>query len=331
MSLSLCKECSRERNTGNIPAIWCRVFGAIRRQDAPIAQKSHTLPPELQRVIRSHARIAYAAMFSCAYSAIKKLARDPRFLGTDRIAMTAVLQTWGGQIQYHPHLHIIIPGGGLTEDGSAWLSSRQDLFVHTKPLAKIIRAKFRDAMKTAGLLELINPEVWKQEWVVDSQAVGSGEASLRYLARYVFRVAISNNRIVSYDNNQVTFQYKDSRQHRWRNMTLDAIEFIRRFLQSAFAHYEEVNYYLVLMLRRDLRHVLPAGFMKIRHYGFLNANFSSSLNTIRTLISAVCEIVHEKLGKPVLNLRKHPRCNSCGGILRWVFFCPPLRDVILTG
>jgi hypothetical protein len=207
-----------------------------------------TVPEALRRVIRSHQRDGYAALFSCTVGALKKLARDPRFLGSQRIGCLAVLHTWGSQLQYHPHLHLVAPGGAIAPDGSEWLPARHDLFVHTKPLARIIRAKYRDAMEVAKLLDKIDPAVWSQEWVVDSQSVGGGENSLRYLARYVFRVAISNNRIVSFDQRSVTFRCKDSETRTWQTRTLDGLEFIRRFLQ----------------------HVLPTGFMKVRHFGFLN-------------------------------------------------------------
>ena len=103
-------------------------------------------------------------------------------------------------LQYHPHLHLVIPGGAVSEKGDEWLSSRQDLFVHTKPLALIFKAKFRDAMKKAQLFDKTDPDLWKQQWVADRQAVGKGQNSLRYLSRYVFRVAISNNRIKSIEN-----------------------------------------------------------------------------------------------------------------------------------
>ena len=124
-------------------------------------------------------------MFSYANEALKKLARDTRFIGSDRIGYMAALHTWGAMLQYHPHLHLIIPGGALS-DKDQWLSSRQDLFVHTKPLEIIFKAKFRDAIKKAGLLDKTDPAVWKQQWVINSQAVGQGYNSLRYLARYVF-------------------------------------------------------------------------------------------------------------------------------------------------
>ncbi len=105
-----------------------------------------------------------------SHEALKKLARDARFIGSDRIGYLAALHTWGGMLQYHPHLHLVVPGGALSTDDQ-WLSSRQDLFVHTKPLEIIFKSKFKDAMKKAGLLDKTDPAVWQQQWVIDSQAL----------------------------------------------------------------------------------------------------------------------------------------------------------------
>lgn len=263
-----------------------------------------TLPEGLRHVIRSHQRVGYSAMFSCAHGALKTLACDKRFVGTSRIGFLAALHTWGGALQFHPHLHLIVPAGGLAEDGRSWLSSRQDLFVHTKPLARIFRGKFRDAMKTAGLLQMIDPAVWEKEWVVDSQAVGNGRTTLRYLARYVFRVAISNNRILNYDNHTVTFRYKDSDTGKWRTMTLDAMEFMRRFLQ----------------------HVLPSGFMKIRHFGFLNANSRVRLEKVCQLICTFFDVIR-KLLPVTLPKRTGPTCRYCGHTLQRIRFLAPCLEV----
>ena len=260
-----------------------------------------TVPPGLHRVVRRHQRIGYAGLFSSAHKAIQKLARDARFLGTSRIVLTAVLHTWGGQLQYHPHLHLIVPGGGIADDATQWLSARQDLFVHTKPLAQIIRAKFRDHLNGARLLDQVDPDVWRQEWVVDSQAVGTGENALRYLARYVSRVAISNHRILDYDDHTVTFRYKDSETRTWRILKLDALEFIRRFLQ----------------------HVLPTGFMKIRHYGFLNANAALSIDRVRDLVCAFYHILRDALPHVLPPRSPTPRCPRCQGVLRSIWFFPP--------
>jgi len=261
-----------------------------------------TLPQGLRKVARSHQTIVYAAMFSCAHAALRKLAKDKRFVGSTRIGYLAVLHTWGNTLQYHPHLHIVIPGGAVSEKGDQWLSSRQDLFVHTQPLATIFRAKFRDAMKKYQLFDTIHPDLWKQQWVVDSQAVGKGQNSLRYLSRYVFRVAISHNRIKSMENGVITFRYKDRRKKTWKTMKLDAMEFIRRFLQ----------------------HVLPKGLMKIRHYGFLNPNSSFSIEQLRELISLIHDVVCELLPKTPEHKKKGITCPCCGRLLQFIAFVNPI-------
>lgn len=261
-----------------------------------------TLPQGLREVARSHQKIVYAALFSCAHEALRKLAQDKRFVGSTRIGYLAVLHTWGSILQYHPHLHLVIPGGALSEKGDQWLSSRQDLFVHTTPLALIFRAKFRDAMKKAQLFDNIHPDLWKQQWVADSQAVGKGQNSLRYLSRYVFRVAISNNRIKSMENGVIKFQYKDRQKKTWKTMELDAMEFIRRFLQ----------------------HVLPKGLMKIRHYGFLNPNSSSSIEKIRELISFIHDVIRDLLPEIPEHKTQGIKCTCCGHALRFIAFIKPI-------
>ena len=261
-----------------------------------------TLPEGLRDVTRSNQRIVYGAMFSCSHEALKKLAKDKRFAGSPKIGCLAVLHTWGSMLQYHPHIHIVIPGGAVSEKGDQWISSRQDLFVHTKPLANIFKAKFRHAMKKAKLLDKIDPSVWNQQWVVDNQAVGKGQNSLRYLARYVFRVAISNNRIKSIENNVIKFSYKDRQKKTWKTMNLDAMEFIRRFLQ----------------------HVLPKGFMKIRHYGFLNPNSSFSIEQIRELISLIHDVIRDLLPDIPEYKKKGIQCACCGNPLRFIAFLKPM-------
>jgi len=259
-----------------------------------------TLPQELRGFIRSHQKIAYAAMFDAASGALKKLAHDRRFVGADQTGFFGVLHTWGRQLNYHPHVHFIVPGGGLSKDRKEWLCSKPDFFIHVKPLSRVYRAKFRDAMEKAGLLREIDPIVWQKGWNVNSQAVGDGRTSLKYLAPYVFRVAISNSRIVGCDNGQVTFRYRRPRSSRWRTMTLDTMEFLRRFLQ----------------------HVLPTGFMKIRHYGFLSANAKVPIEKIREMISMLFEFVKELMAPPEKAPRRKMSCSKCGQPLRWEMFLP---------
>jgi Putative transposase/Transposase zinc-binding domain len=252
-----------------------------------------TVPAGLRAVIRRHQRIAYAAMFEASSAAIQQLASNPRFVGSSRCGFTGVLQTWGRTLQYHPHVHYIVPGGALSEDRTKWLAARPNYFVPEKPLAILFRAKFRDALDRAGLLHEVNPSVWRAKWVVDSEAVGNGEGSLRYLAPYVYRVAISDRRIASCADDRVTFWYRRSGSQRPRKMTLDAFEFIRRFLQ----------------------HVLPRGFQKVRHYGFLSPSSKYSIEDIRRLVVIHYGLVSRLLANvlPVAPAQPELRCEECGG------------------
>jgi hypothetical protein len=263
-----------------------------------------TVPEQLRAVVRQHQRVCYAAMFDTSSEALKLLARDPKYLGTSKSGFFGVLHTWGRALDYHPHVHYIVPGGGLSEDGQRWLPARADFYVPVKALSKIYRAKFRNALSKAGLLDHVDPKVWQQDWVVHSQAVGDGRASLKYLAPYVFRVAISDRRIVSCEEDRVTFLYRKSGTCHWRRMTLGAMEFIRRFLQ----------------------HVLPTGFMKVRHYGFLSPNNKEPLEAIRWLVALHYDLVFLLLA--VLKDQPPPptvRCASCGTAMRLVAFTPPCR------
>src|SRR5271157_593094 len=214
-----------------------------------------TLPAELRALARSHQRVIYAALFEASSQALRALAVNPRFLGTDRLGFFGVLHTWGRTLEYHPHVHYVVAGGGISADGSQWLASRADFFVPERALSILFRAKTRAALKRAGLLAAVDPMVWQQDWVVDSKAVGDGQASLKYLAPYVFRVAISDRRIVACEQGKAIFSYRWSGSNRWRKVTVDAFEFIRQFLQ----------------------HVSPSGSPKVRHFGFLSPNIRESI------------------------------------------------------
>jgi len=154
-------------------------------------------------------------------------------------------QAWGRDLTYHLHVHFLVPGGGLSADGQWWVSSRQGFLVHVRPLGRLFRAKFRATLQKTALFTEVPADVWRQDWVVHSQAVGDGQAALKYLAPYIFRVAISNRRIVNISGGNVTFRYTPSGKKKSKRCTLPAEEFLRRFLQ----------------------HVLPKGFVKVRYYG----------------------------------------------------------------
>jgi hypothetical protein len=204
-----------------------------------------TLPEELRALARSNQKTIYNLLFRASSAALQQLARDPRFVG-GLIGMVGVLHTWTRQLLYHPHVHYIVTGGGLSAAGS-WRSSRKDFLVPVKPLSCIFRAKFRDALKQTELFAQVPARVWRKDWVVHSQAVGSGSQAFKYLAPYIFRVALSNSRLRKLHLGQVTFSYKESSTDQLKHCTLTAEEFIRRFLQ----------------------HILPKRFIKVRYYGLL--------------------------------------------------------------
>jgi hypothetical protein len=205
-----------------------------------------------------------------------------------------------------PGARYVVPGGGLADDGESWLPSGAQFYLPVRPLSILYRAKFKDAMRRAGLLDRIDPDVWKEPWIVHSKAVGDGRASLKYLAPYVFRVAISDSRIVYCEEGQVTFTYRKNGTSHWRKMTLDATEFIRRFLQ----------------------HVLPRGFQKVRHYGFLSPNSREPFESVQWLVAAYYDLTFLLLSLSIEVGLEPPRirCGECGQMMVVVAYLPPYQD-----
>ena len=203
-----------------------------------------TLPHEFHGVARRNPDEVYRAMFDASANSLKALQSDKRFVGCDLVGFFGILHTWGRQMQYHPHIHYVVAGGGLSSDRDRWIHPRYgDFLVHVRALSAVFKGKFRTELAKHGLLESVPKGVWQKDWVVHCKSVGNGRRALTYLGAYVFRVAISNARIVDYDGKRVTFKYYKVGSRRARTCTLDVIEFIRRYLQ----------------------HVLPRGFMsKIR-------------------------------------------------------------------
>jgi hypothetical protein len=251
--------------------------------------------------MRSHPKECYQALMLATYQSLAALAKDDKYLGSDNIGATAVLHTWGRDMNYHPHVHMIVPGGAISACGTRWLSSRVDFLVPVLALSKLFRAKFKHLMHQFGLLEHIDPRVWQQAWNVNCQAVGDGRQSLRYLAPYVFRVAIGNHRIRRvevYDDGsgQVTFMVKPSKQPNYRPMMVSAEEFIRRLLQ----------------------HVLPSGFQKVRHFGFMHARSKVSRTWLAMLVTVTLNMVYTlEVG---VDLASQPKavvlCPKCNGPLQ---------------
>jgi hypothetical protein len=272
-----------------------------------------TLPNQIADIAYQNKRVIYGLLFQASAEAMLTIAADPKHLGA-QIGFTAVLHSWGSAMTHHPHVHMIAPGGGLSADGERWISCRPRFFLHVLVLSRLFRRLFLEkliAAHEAGKLHFFNDHaalahraafkrtlepLRKAEWVVYAKQPFAGpEAVLAYLSRYTHRVAISNSRLIRLDHNGVTFRWKDYRakgRDRQKVMTLPAHEFIRRFLL----------------------HVLPKGFHRIRHYGFLaNGNRAANLALARSLLAgpgrdqiAAPETPDEPSSHP------HP-CPSCGG------------------
>jgi Putative transposase/Transposase zinc-binding domain len=266
-----------------------------------------TLPEELREVARSHQKLVYGLLFRASAAATQQLAQDPRFVG-GTVGMIGVLHTWTRALVYHPHVHYVVPGGGLALDGSAWRAAREDFLLPVRALSVLFRAKFRDALRQTELFAQVPAEVWTKDWVVHCQPVGNGAGALKYLAPYVFRVAISNRRILSLEDDRVTFGYTESGSGQRKTCTVGAEEFIRRFLQ----------------------HVLPKGFSKVRYYGFFSPNRREVLSKVRQLLPGAATPARQDPQSPARPLPSAElQCPACGkpmqlvGTLRPKGRCPP--------
>src|ERR1017187_7305534 len=226
-----------------------------------------TVPQSIAPLALQNPRVVYGILFRAASETLLQIAADPKHLGA-HTGFLAVLHTWGQNLHAHPHLHCVVPGGGIAPSHSRWVSSGKKFFLPVKVLSRLFRAKFLALLKKAflqgklrfhGKLEPLGEErnfiallsqTARTEWVVYAKPpFGGPQQVLKYLARYTHRVAISNQRLISLQQGKVTFRWKDyARGNQPRTMTLEATEFIRRFLL----------------------HVLPRGFVKIRHFGFLS-------------------------------------------------------------
>jgi len=226
----------------------------------PYFMATFTLPQGLRRLARSRQKIIYDLLFQASHQALQKLAADPKYIG-GTLGMIGVLQTWTRDMRYHPHVHYLIPAGGLAPNGE-WRVARYNYLLPEKPLSQIFRAKFRDLLKKANLFDQVPPDLWQKDWVVDIIAAGSGETALKYLAPYVFRIAISNRNILALNEGHVTFRYRNAKTKATETATIPAEQFIRRFLH----------------------HVLPRNFQKVRTYGLLHPKQRDSLVHVKELL-----------------------------------------------
>jgi hypothetical protein len=271
----------------------------------PYFLMTFTLPASLRQTALRNQKAVYNILFRTSAAALQKLAGDSRFVG-GQIGMVGVLHTWGRNLSYHPHVHYLIPSGGLSAEGDRWLSASHNFLVPVKALSILFRAKFRDALKGTDLFAQVPKETWMQDWVVHCQPVGNGVAALRYLAPYIFRVAISNKRILRVTDEKVMFRYRPSDTDRPRTCTLTVIEFMRRFLL----------------------HVLPKGFVKVRYYGLFSPSLRHKLAIITLWLSTHKRrkaIEKSTASAHTETAADEVRCPSCGQVMRLVHVLHPRR------
>ena len=221
-----------------------------------------TLPSELRLIVRSNQKELLNCLFKAAKYSLFKLMRDLRFAGgTGTPGMLAVLHTWTRDMNYHPHLHCLVPAGVISKDGLQWLPIKKKRFlVPINILSSIFRARFMKVARKALPHIKFPQSVWSKNWVVYPKPFEKGGQNvLQYLARYVYRIAITNNRILADKDGKITFKYRNSRTGKCKKMTLPVFEFMRRFLQ----------------------HVLPKGFHKVRSYGFLAPKYKEIVAVIK--------------------------------------------------
>jgi hypothetical protein len=268
-----------------------------------------TLPSELRASARQHSEMLYPLLFRTSAAALQQLAQDPRFLG-GQIGMLGVLQTWTRDLRYHPHVHYLVPALALTPDGKRWLVGNSDFLLHVKPLGQLFRAKLGAALRQMVWAGQVDARVWAKSWVVDCRPVGNGASALKYLAPYIFRIALSNNRIEQVANDTVTFRYTEGKTGAHKRATLPIDIFIGRFLT----------------------HVLPKGFVKVRYYGLLSVGKRHLLQEVRSILAlrqAVPPPPHTAaapeplVAPPEADVR---RCPSCGQPMQLVQTLPPKRE-----
>jgi hypothetical protein len=273
-----------------------------------------TLPAPISAIAYTNKELVYGLLFDLAAETLRTIAADPKHLGA-RIGVTLVLHTWGSALTHHPHVHGIVPGGGLALDAERWVPCRPGFFLPVRVLSRLFRRRFLEELSAAhgrGQLhffgehaDLANPATFADwlaplrqcEWVVYAKRPFAGPAAvLAYLSRYTHRVAIANSRLLALDERGVTFRWKDYRAEgrtRHKTMSLSSAEFMRRFLL----------------------HVLPGGFHRIRHYGLLaNARRRSNLATARTLLHQPAPAVAHSSEAPTGTGHAQPtfRCRHCG-------------------
>ncbi len=319
-----CDSCQRRhwigRGCGNRHCPNCQVQKTaqwLQRQSEKLLPVEHfvvtcTVPDELRTLLRAHRKQGYHALFAAGSQMIRLLLANPRYLGSQRVGFFGALHTWGRDpLVYHPHVHFVVPGGGISNDGSRWLSTPKGfLFPHARACA-LYKKCFADVLRACGLYDQVPATAWQAKWVVDIKPVGDGQAVLKYLAPYVYRVAISNNRIRAVTNQHVTYAYTPSGTKSCKVRSVEGPQFVAGFLQ----------------------HILPPGFQKIRYYGTMSPNCRNQQDNVRWLVwlhRGWTYWLAAGLAPPRRDVPRPPvRCAQCGTSMRIIALVAGDGKVIL--
>jgi hypothetical protein len=246
----------------------------------PYFMATFTLPYQLRSLTWHCQKIVFSIFFLCVSRTLKDFGMNPKNLGAE-IGMTMVLHTHSRRLDFHPHIHVVVPGGGVDKRRRQWKKKKGKYLFNEFAMAKVFRARFLEALKSAGLAI---PKNVPRKWVVDCEHVGKGISALKYLSRYLYRGVISEKNIVSNQNGRVTFKYIESKTGNTRYRTLNGENFLRLIMQ----------------------HVLPKGFRRVRDYGFLRGNAKKLLFLVQLILHVVIKEIEQR-PRPVF---KCPRCKS---------------------
>ena len=318
-----CDTCDRKhwvgRSCGNRHCPNCQHHKTaqwLAKQSAKLLPVQHfvvtfTVPQELRPLLRAHQRDGYDAIFNAGSQTIRTLLANPKYLGTDKVGFFGALHTWGRDPSaYHPHVHFVVPGGGVSRDGSRWLQTPKDFLFHHGRATRLYKKCFTEELKKCELYDAMPYGVLKKKWVVDIKPVGNGQAVLKYLAPYVYRVAISDNRIETIDDHGVSYKITPSGTKKAISRTVTGHEFVRSFVQ----------------------HVLPKGFQKIRYYGFMSPNCKLQLEVVRWLVWLYLGWTYwlgSAFATPPPVFKPSPTCKDCGGNLTLIAIIDASDRVVL--
>ena len=296
-----CPRCGGDKTEGWLKKQFDRLL------PVPYFFATFTLPDAFRFLFRSHQKLCYGLFFEASAQALKEVASNKRFVGGD-IGFFGVLQTWTSALFYHPHIHYIVPGVGLSRNRKNWIKIKNKLFLlHVRPLGLRFKSLFQQALKKhPDLYAQVPDSVWRRDWVVHCEPAGYGREVIQYVAPYIYRTAMTDQRqLTLHDDATISFRYKDNETKNRKTCRLEVKELFRRYLQ----------------------HVLPGGFVKIRYFGLMGANQGHLLKQLKWLIlKSISQREQACFLAIVFKTRdKQMRCKCCGSPLALTQILNPAR------